>query len=97
MHQNLSTLNLSRSKLAQLREQGKTYVSDLSDSEAKLLAVKPTKSTSISALSLLENELACRSILSFNTELDKVLEGEILPGKITELAGLPGSGKTQIW
>lgn len=53
---------------------------------------------SLTALDLmLKEEAELRSIVTFSSQLDKALGGGLLLGKITELCGVPGIGKTQLW
>ena len=50
----------------------------------------------LTALDLLEKEKNQGSIVTFCEELDEMLGGGVPVGKITELCGVPGVGKTQI-
>lgn len=53
---------------------------------------------SLTALDLmLKEEAELRSIVTFSSQLDEALGGGLLLGKITELCGVPGTGKTQLW
>lgn len=52
---------------------------------------------SLSALELLHKEESCRSIVTFCSQLDDALEGGLPVGKTTEICGVPGTGKTQLW
>ncbi|XP_066253638.1 DNA repair protein RAD51 homolog 3 [Euwallacea similis] len=96
MNQLISSLNLPIETIKKLKMSGKLHVSDLNDLELNALPIKFYEAPYVSAINLLEQELLTYSILTFNTELDSVLKDEIVPGKITEIAGFPGSGKTQI-
>lgn len=49
-----------------------------------------------SALSLLREERASRRIITFARELDELLGGGVAPKMLTEFAGAPGVGKTQV-
>ncbi|XP_072272571.1 DNA repair protein RAD51 homolog 3 isoform X2 [Pyxicephalus adspersus] len=48
------------------------------------------------ALELLEQEQAQGSIITFCSALDEILEGGVPLGKVTEICGPPGVGKTQL-
>lgn len=52
---------------------------------------------SLTALDLLHQEEAQGSIVTFCSELDAVLGGGVPVGKTTEICGVPGIGKTQLW
>lgn len=52
---------------------------------------------SLTALDLLHQEETWGSIVTFCSELDTVLGGGVLVGKTTEICGVPGIGKTQLW
>lgn len=53
---------------------------------------------SLTALDLmLKEEAELRSIVTFSSQLDEALGGGVQLGKITELCGVPGVGKTQLW
>lgn len=54
-------------------------------------------SASLTALELLQKEEELRSIVTFSSQLDECLGGGIPVGKITEVCGVPGIGKTQLW
>lgn len=98
MEQNVTSLNLPLRKINKLQNLGKHYRSDLTETLLNSLSIDlPKVPQTTTALDSLEVELLHGAILSFNSELDKVLRDEITPGRITELAGFPGSGKTQIW
>ena len=49
-----------------------------------------------SALSLLQEERASRRIMTFSRELDDLLGGGVTLKQLTEFAGAPGVGKTQL-
>lgn len=49
------------------------------------------------ALELLEQEQAQGCIITFCSALDEILGGGVPLGKITEICGPPGVGKTQLW
>ncbi|XP_028662784.1 DNA repair protein RAD51 homolog 3 [Erpetoichthys calabaricus] len=48
------------------------------------------------ATEILEQEKSCRSISTFCAALDTVLGGGIMTGKMIEICGTPGVGKTQL-
>ncbi|XP_066139442.1 uncharacterized protein spn-D [Euwallacea fornicatus] len=96
MDQHISSLNLQLETIKKLKISGKLRVTDLNDLELNALNIKFYKAPHVSAIDLLEEELLTHSILTFNKKLDTVLKDEIVFGKITEIAGFPGSGKTQI-
>lgn len=50
----------------------------------------------VSAKNLLEKEQHSKHIITFSSELDKILGGGIHTGQITEFCGVPGVGKTQL-
>ncbi|KAG7220409.1 hypothetical protein INR49_018247 [Caranx melampygus] len=50
----------------------------------------------MTALELLEKEEEMRSIVTFSSQLDDALGGGFPLGKITEICGAPGVGKTQL-
>lgn len=52
---------------------------------------------SLTALDLLHQEETWGSIVTFCSELDAVLGGGVPVGKTTEICGVPGIGKTQLW
>lgn len=52
---------------------------------------------SLTALDLLQKEEELRSIVTFSSKLDAALGGGLPVGKTTELCGVPGVGKTQLW
>lgn len=52
---------------------------------------------SLTALELLQKEEELRSIVTFSSQLDESLGGGIPIGKTTEICGVPGIGKTQLW
>ncbi|CAN9515288.1 unnamed protein product [Ophioblennius macclurei] len=52
--------------------------------------------SSLTALELLQKEEELRSIVTFCSQLDVTLNGGIPIGKITEICGVPGIGKTQL-
>ncbi len=54
-------------------------------------------SGNLTALDMLRQEKARQPIVTFCQDLDEMLGGGIPLGKITELCGAPGVGKTQIW
>ena len=49
------------------------------------------------ALELLYDELSHLKITSFCERLDSIFEGGIPFGKLTEISGIAGVGKTQVW
>lgn len=53
--------------------------------------------SSSTSLELLQKEGESRSIVSFCSQLDEALSGGVPVGKITEVCGTPGVGKTQLW
>ena len=46
---------------------------------------------------MLRHEKSQQPIVTFCQDLDEMLGGGVPLGKITELCGAPGVGKTQIW
>lgn len=61
-------------------------------------AVGEAALASLTALDLmLKEEAELRSIVTFSSQLDEALGGGVQLGKITELCGVPGVGKTQLW
>lgn len=54
--------------------------------------------TSLTALDLLQKEEEeLRNIVTFSSQLDAALGGGVPLGKTTEICGVPGVGKTQLW
>lgn len=51
----------------------------------------------VTALELLQKEEEFRSIVTFCSQLDEALGGGVPVGKVTEICGAPGVGKTQLW
>lgn len=51
----------------------------------------------LTALDLLHQEEERGSIVTFCSELDAILGGGVPVGKIMEICGVPGIGKTQLW
>lgn len=55
-------------------------------------------SSSSTALELLQKEEEeLRSIVTFSSQLDAALGGGAPVGRVTEVCGVPGVGKTQLW
>lgn len=55
-------------------------------------------SSSSTALELLQKEEEeLRSIVTFSSRLDAALGGGAPVGRVTEVCGVPGVGKTQLW
>uniref|UniRef100_A0A3B3DEW8 DNA repair protein RAD51 homolog 3 n=1 Tax=Oryzias melastigma TaxID=30732 RepID=A0A3B3DEW8_ORYME len=50
----------------------------------------------VTALELLQREKECGSITTFSSQLDRALKGGLPVGKVTEICGAPGVGKTQL-
>ena len=50
-----------------------------------------------SATRLHQTEQATPAIVTFSEQIDGALGGGIRVGHLTEVCGLPGSGKTQFW
>ncbi|KAL1512510.1 hypothetical protein ABEB36_002092 [Hypothenemus hampei] len=95
--QNITTLNIARASVKKLQNLGKHYCNDLTESDLLTFAINLVNyPETITGLELLEEELSNTYLLSLNTHLDAVLTNEISPGRIVELAGIPGTGKTQI-
>jgi RAD51-like protein 2 len=51
----------------------------------------------ISALDALKREDSRPFIPTFSKEIDKILDGGIPMGSVTEICGMAGLGKTQLW
>lgn len=58
-------------------------------------AAPPSSSTALELLQREEEEL--RSIVTFSSQLDAALRGGAPVGKVMEVCGVPGVGKTQLW
>ena len=50
-----------------------------------------------SAISLHRTEQATPAVVTFSEEIDRALGGGLPVGRLTEISGLPGAGKTQFW
>ncbi|XP_030766376.1 DNA repair protein RAD51 homolog 3 [Sitophilus oryzae] len=97
MKQSIPSLDLPKSKMLKLRNMGYTNVNELNSTLLNSLEIELKKPpVTKTSLELLEEEILNGCILTFNTDLDQILKDEIMPRKIVELAGVPGSGKTQI-
>ena len=55
------------------------------------------KSRLVSATSLYRLEQDTPGIVTFSEQIDRVLGGGIQLGRLTEICGVPGIGKTQLW
>ena len=51
----------------------------------------------LTALELLQKEQELGNIVTFCSALDMALGGGLPVGKVTEVCGAPGIGKTQLW
>lgn len=51
----------------------------------------------MTALELLQKEEELRSVVTFSSQLDHALGGGVPVGKVTEICGAAGVGKTQLW
>lgn len=64
----------------------------------KILEVsKSCRSTPRTALQVFTKERSSAAIMTFSEKLDIALGGGIHTGMLTEICGVPGVGKTQIW
>ncbi|XP_019871934.2 DNA repair protein RAD51 homolog 3 [Aethina tumida] len=95
MEQEISSINIERNKFILLDKVGCKYIKDVTDPSREFIFAKTPPKTK-TALELLEYEYNQKSVLSHINQLDKILENEIVPGTITEFAGLAGTGKTQL-
>lgn len=50
----------------------------------------------VSAVDLYRTHLAARRIVTFSSDLDRILGGGVFTGQVTEFCGVPGVGKTQL-
>ena len=50
-----------------------------------------------SGQAVLDREENGTAIMTFSQQLDMALDGGVKCGQVTEICGLPGSGKTQLW
>lgn len=101
----VASLELPEYKIKELHDKGYTYCEDVDvemiysevgitkEEWTKLTEPLPTKS----ALDILQEEYFSSNVVTFSKELDEILGGGVPTKLITEFAGLPGSGKTQIW
>lgn len=97
MDHHVICLNLSTTDIQKLKSAGYNYCSDLKTSVLNSQQIElPQAPLTKSALLSLEEELKDRFVLSYSGDLDQVLRDEITPKRITELTGLPGTGKSQI-
>ena len=51
----------------------------------------------MTALDILQSAYDQQPIVTFSEQLDTLLGGGVVLGKMTEFCGAPGAGKTQIW
>ena len=56
-----------------------------------------SKKRTVTALEMLRHEKSSPAIVTFCEDVDEMLGGGVPLGKITELCGAPGVGKTQTW
>lgn len=49
------------------------------------------------ALDMYEKDFRSGTVYTFNKNVDKILENEMVPGNIIEFCGQAGTGKTQLW
>lgn len=96
MNQQISSLNLPNYLKRKFRKNGFYHCQDVENSTTPdLLSLKkPTKTQT--ATELWQNESNWELIKTSISELDDLLEDKVMPGLVTELCGLPGSGRTQI-
>lgn len=48
-------------------------------------------------IQVLQEEESSLAVMTFCEELDIALDGGVKCGQLTEICGLPGTGKTQLW
>uniref|UniRef100_A0A8C8DDV8 DNA repair protein RAD51 homolog 3 n=1 Tax=Oryzias sinensis TaxID=183150 RepID=A0A8C8DDV8_9TELE len=58
--------------------------------------IRENTGEAVTALELLQRERECGSITTFSSQLDHALKGGLPVGKVTEICGAPGVGKTQL-
>uniref|UniRef100_A0A3B3DEX3 DNA repair protein RAD51 homolog 3 n=1 Tax=Oryzias melastigma TaxID=30732 RepID=A0A3B3DEX3_ORYME len=64
--------------------------------ERGLHLLQRQRGEAVTALELLQREKECGSITTFSSQLDRALKGGLPVGKVTEICGAPGVGKTQL-
>jgi len=103
MLQPISSLNLDNDIYRAFSSLGYNNVIELTD-EVVHKKLDPKKWTQLSyipetktALDMYERDFRSGTIYTFNKELDKILENEMVPGNIIEFCGQAGTGKTQLW
>lgn len=86
-----------------------TLINSLKSSDAQITieeaadileTIRTSNQTSLNtktALQLLHAQVSCMKITSFCKELDSALGGGISMGKLSEISGIAGVGKTQLW
>ncbi|KAF5285926.1 hypothetical protein FQA39_LY04387 [Lamprigera yunnana] len=95
MYQPLSSLNIPESRLKELRNSGYSYCKDV-DIDIPFWDVLTQTPKAKTALEKLKEESQEGYVSTFINPLDDALHGGLPLGKITELCGEPGTGKTQI-
>lgn len=94
----ISSLPLTASQQKYLSEKGIQIVGEIQNCEIGLDIKELTKAPKTKTAAVLyEEEKNMGYIESFLENLDAILKGVLRPGLITELVGLPGSGRTQLW
>ncbi|EFA08701.2 DNA repair protein Rad51 homolog-like Protein [Tribolium castaneum] len=101
MNQPISSLNLPDSIIGKLANLGFNYCNDLGENVAQRANIPDYGSLKrapkrCTALELCESESNWKPVTSFIPQLDCLLSKEIASGVVTELCGLPGTGRTQI-
>ncbi|VEN37687.1 unnamed protein product [Callosobruchus maculatus] len=103
MNQNIDTTALPRSKIEELKNMGYHYCSDVEANLEDLRSVLNNDWEELAkvpkvenALEIFQKEVLSGCILTYNKELDKILQNVICPQTITEFTGFSGSGKSQV-
>ncbi|KAL3274537.1 hypothetical protein HHI36_015919 [Cryptolaemus montrouzieri] len=100
LQQDVTSLDIPASQQKDLMDKGFNTVEDIRNDNEFVCSLDLEKLTKVpqtrTALQYLEEEESAEMIRSFLDNLDTVLNGLLKHGLITELVGLPGSGRTQL-
>ena len=90
-------LNVPHSQAAEILKvvNGVSHTPSKSSGTLSVTNGRPHISTGVSALEMLKAEQLHSCIVTFSAQVDGMLGGGVPVGKITEICGAPGVGKTQ--